>query len=84
MSNFSRRGKSASRPSQPVGAPASASVLVRGDTYHVAMKPRRRLLVILSAILLVWIGVLLAMYFMVIYPQRHGAATGQPAGNVVR
>ena len=36
------------------------------------LRPHRKLFFALLLVFLVWVGVLLAMYFKTVYPQRHG------------
>ncbi len=51
---------------------------IRGSTYDIAMKPQRRLLIVLGGLLAVWVGWLLLLYFTTVYPQRHGGAHPTP------
>lgn len=40
-------------------------------TYTTALKPRRKMLVLLSIIFALWVGLLLTLYFTTVYPTRH-------------
>jgi hypothetical protein len=59
MSKKNREHHHAPPPPAPVGP------------HIVALKPQRRLLVIVSVIFALWVGLLLTMYFTTIYPIRH-------------
>ena len=58
--------KNRDRCSPPPTAPPPGPV-----TYTTALKPRPKLLVILSVIFVLWVGTLLALYFTTVYPYRH-------------
>jgi len=61
MSKKNRDRRSSPRPAPPPG-PIS---------YTTALKPRPKLLVILSVVFVLWVGTLLALYFTTVYPFRH-------------
>ena len=42
-----------------------------GVTFKPPLKPRRGLFVALLGVFAVWVGVLLTMYFVTVYPNRH-------------
>ena len=45
------------------------------------LKPRPRLMIVLSVILALWVAFLLALYFRTVYPHRNDPGlTSQPAG----
>jgi hypothetical protein len=44
----------------------------------VALKPQRKILVILSIIFALWVGLLLTLYFTTVYPVQHQRAV--PSG----
>ena len=44
----------------------------KGAQFKPPLTPRRGLLWVSSAILVLWVAVLLVTYFVTVYPQRHG------------
>jgi hypothetical protein len=53
------------RPDPPPAAPPGPI------TYTTALKPQRKLLVIISVIFALWVALLMTLYFTTIYPTRH-------------
>jgi len=47
------------------------SVAPPGVTFKPPLKPRRGLFYALLGLLGVWVGVLLSLYFLTVYPNRH-------------
>jgi len=61
MSKKNRDRRSAPSPAPPPGP----------VTYNTTLKPRPKLVVVLSIIFVLWVGTLLTLYFTTIYPYRH-------------
>ena len=62
---------------------ASAEAEVAAPTVA-PLRPHRKLFFALLLVFLVWVGVLLAMYFKTVYPQRHGDQPSAGAGTATR
>ena len=58
-------------------APDSKNKSVANDAdakiFRPPLKPQRTLLWIISAVMVIWVAILVTMYFVSVYPQRHGA-----------
>ncbi len=64
------------------GDPQTGTPLTGHATSVTGLRPQKRLFIILSIIMAMWIAALVVMYFTTVYPQRH-APTPLPHENDV-